>query len=130
MEQEREYALQTEQKRILGAQSVRALVFGVLSIAASGSVGLVFAILALGQGKRALQAAQANDLPRDGRARAGRILGVVGLATSIATVILTMLRFLALSRALAASIESGSLGYLSDWFRSLGESLRDGFLLP
>lgn len=114
---------ETSARQAADKKAIRALVFGIVSLAASGPVGVVFAILAIVQGGGALRLADENGLARDGRAKVGRILGIVGLIAGIAAAVWTVVRLIAIFTALGASIESGSLGFFEEWFRRFGESL-------
>lgn len=113
----------TQEQKTLSGKAIRSLVFGILSVAVSRTIGLVFGILALTQGNGAARFAERNGLPLDGRAKAGRILGIVGIVVSSLALVWGLVKFSGFLAALIASIRSGSLGLFGDYFQDLGQSI-------
>lgn len=64
--------------------STKLLIFGILSVALSGIVGIVFAILA----KKEATKYEQSFGPATGKAKVGKILGTVGLILSIVTIVI------------------------------------------
>ena len=122
MEQYEIYEPAQAQKDAAG-KAVRSLVFGILSVALSGVFAIVFGILARVQGNGAVRIAEQNGLPRDDRATAGRILGLIGLIIGILALVWGVIRLVMILTGLTASIASGSLGVFEEYFRDLGEQL-------
>ena len=111
-----------EEKNLRG-KAIRSLVFGILSIAISRVIGLVFGILAITQSRSATNYARMNGLKEDRRAKIGMILGIVGIIVSICGTIWLAFKFWAFFTALIASIRTGSLGVVGDYFQELGGML-------
>lgn len=114
----------SEEQRKLNGKSTRSLVFGILSVVISRIPGLVLGILALTQSQSACSYAAQNGLLTDGRVKAGRILGIVGICVSVLAICWGAVKATGFVTALITSIRTGSLGLLGDYFQELGESLR------
>lgn len=80
--------------------STKLLIFGILSIALSGVIGLVFAILA----KKEATKYEQNFGPATGKAKVGKILGTVGLIVSIIATVLWVLFFCCVGCAAALAV--------------------------
>lgn len=109
-------------------RAVISLIFGILSIAIHHLIGLVLGIFAVVLANDYLRLAQNSGTPIDKRASVGRILGIIGIVISSASVIWTLFKISGFITALLSSISSGSLGLFEEYFKNLGESLRGGFI--
>lgn len=109
-------------------RAVISLIFGILSIAIHHLIGLVLGIFAVVLANDYLRLAQNSGTPIDKRASVGRILGIIGIVISSASVIWTLFKISGFITALLSSISSGSLGLFEEYFKHLGESLRGGFI--
>ena len=114
----------SEEQRKLNDKAIRSLVFGILSVVISKIPGLVLGILALTQSRSASSYAAQNGLLTDGKVKAGRILGIVGICISVLAICWGAVKATGFVAALITSIRTGSLGLLGDYFQELGESLR------
>ena len=105
--------------------AVIALVFGILSLPFSRilGIGIPFGIVAIVQGNKALRLAEREKLLPDTKAKVGRILGVFGIIASVIALVRGVFKIVAVVSGLIASIESGSVGGLFDFFHQLGHSL-------
>lgn len=113
-----------EEQNKLNGKAVRSLVFGILSVVISRIPGLVLGILALTQSRSARNYASEHGLMTDGKVKAGRILGIVGICVSVLAICWGAVKATGFITALITSIRTGSLGLLGDYFQELGESLR------
>lgn len=114
----------SEEQVKLNGKAMRSLVFGILSVVFSRIPGLVLGILALTQSGSARRYAAQNGLATDGKVKAGRILGIVGIGISVLAICWGALKATGFIAALITSIKTGSLGLLGDYFQELGESVR------
>lgn len=125
---EQNYTMEpTAEQKTLNGKATRSLVFGILSVVILHTIGLIFGIVALTQGNSARRYALENGLPLDGKAKTGRILGIVGIVFSSLAMVWGLIKLCGFIAAMAASIESGSLGFFSDYFQDLGQSLKGLF---
>ena len=114
----------SEEQLKLNGKAVRSLVFGILSVVFSRIPGLVLGILALTQSRSARSYAAQNGLVANGKVKAGRILGIVGICISVLAICWGAVKATGFIAALITSIRTGSLGLLGDYFQELGESVR------
>ncbi len=105
--------------------AVCSLVFGILSLPLSRilGIGIPFGIVAIAQGTKALKIAEEEKLVPDTKAKVGRILGICGIIATVIALVRGAFKLVALIAGLVASIESGSVGGLFDFFHQLGHSL-------
>ena len=107
-------------------KAILALAFGIACAALQNPFGIAFGVLAIVFGSKSLSLAEQNRLTPDGRARVGRILGIVGIVVDTITTVRGIFRIVAMVTGLIGSIQSGSLGIVGDFFQELGQSLSNG----
>lgn len=73
------------------SKSTKALVFGILSLAFAGLLGLIFGIIGR---KNANGYAALSPIGLDGKAKVGKILATVGIVVSIFTMVISVFSFI------------------------------------
>lgn len=104
-------------------KTILAFVFGCISLALSWGLNILFGVLAIVNANAAMRLTEQYGLPRDGRAKAGKILGIIGIILGSVRTVWALVKLAGFIAAFASSIQSGSLGSVSDWFIALGESM-------